>query len=252
MRTRSVRRDDRPETDPADKPTSKDVIRRGARDASGLPALSLVFSMTGFGSLARESGLDLGLALVSTAGIWGLPGQLAMAELYASGAGLLVIVVASSLANARFLPLTVAFMPILRPGLRRPGWLFLLSQFISINTWAAGMRTCPTLRPPLRYSYFVAFYAVCLTAALLGTTAGYLATDTLPRPVTLGLVFLNPVFFALLLAAPQGYAAAMALVLGALIGPPLYILSPDWGVPAAGLIAGTATFLLSRGKRRRT
>lgn len=243
------RTEDRSFGDAAGDPTPKDVIRQGARDAVGLPAISLVLSMTGFGSLARESGLDLSLALVSTAGVWGLPGQLAMVELYASGAGLLVIVVASSLANARFLPMAAAFLPTLRPGLRRPGWLFLLAHCISLNTWAAGMRVCPGLRPPLRHRYFTAFFAVCLAAALAGTVIGYLATGTLPRPVTLGLVFLNPVFFALLLAAPQGYAAAMALVLGALIGPPLHIWSPDWGVPAAGLIAGTATFLVSRRKR---
>ena len=35
----------------------------------GLPALMLLASMTGFGSLARESGLSLGMAVATTYGL---------------------------------------------------------------------------------------------------------------------------------------------------------------------------------------
>ena len=64
--------------------------------------------------------LGLGVALISTAGIWSLPGQVAFAELYAAGASVAVIVVAVSMANVRFLPLVLSLMPLVRsrPGLR--------------------------------------------------------------------------------------------------------------------------------------
>ena len=61
----------------------RDLLRLALADALGFPALILLASMTGFGSLARESGLGLGVALSATAGIWGLPGQIALAEFHA-------------------------------------------------------------------------------------------------------------------------------------------------------------------------
>ncbi len=216
------------------------------RDALGLPALVLFASMTGFGALARESGLGLAPALAATAGIWGLPGQIALAELYAAGGELLAVTLAVSMANARFLPMAVSFLPLLQAGLGRRAWLFALVQLLSVNTWAAGLRVAPGLPGHGRRRYFVVFAAICLSAALIGTAAGYLGGGALPRPVTFGLVFLNPVFFALIFADMRGRATAIALGIGAFLGPPLHLVSPDWGVLATGLIAGTAAFALAR------
>ena len=227
-------------------PRSWSVLRRALLDAAGTPSLVLFASMMGFGSLARDSGFTLGAALAATAGIWGLPGQIALAELHAAGSETLAVVMAVSLANARFLPMAVAFLPILQAGLARRVWLFGLAQLISVNTWAAGLRVAPGLPGTERRRYFVAFAAVCLSAALFGTAAGFLATEALPRPVTLGLVFLNPIFFALIFADTRVRSTAFALVLGAVAGPLLHLVSPDWGVLATGLIAGTAAFWLGR------
>jgi predicted branched-subunit amino acid permease len=85
-----------------------------------------------------------------------------------------------------------------------------------------------------------------MTSALLGTAAGYLAAGALPRPVRFGLVFLNPVFFALIFADARDRAAVLALLIGALAGPLLHLVSPDWGVLASGMIAGSAAFWLAR------
>ncbi len=230
-------------------PVPQNVVRRAVLDALGMPSLVLLASMTGFGSLARESALGLEVALLATAGIWGLPGQIALAELYAAGGEIVAVVMAVSLANARFLPMAVSFMPLLQPGLARRAWLYALVQFISVNTWAAGLRACPGLPGAERRRYFAAFGAVCMTAALVGTAAGHMAAGTLPQPVTYGLVFLNPVFFALIFADARDRATVYALVIGALAGPVLHLVSPDWGLLATGLIAGTAAFWLARLRR---
>ena len=42
--------------------------------------------MMGFGSLAADSHISLWGSLAASAGIWGLPGQIVMAEFYAAGA----------------------------------------------------------------------------------------------------------------------------------------------------------------------
>jgi len=227
-------------------PVPRNIVRRAVLDALGMPSLVLLASMTGFGSLARESALGLEIALLATAGIWGLPGQIALAELYAAGSEIVAVVMAVSLANARFLPMAVSFMPLLQPGLARRGWLYVLVQFISVNTWAAGLRVCPGLPGVDRRRYFAVFGTVCMTAALVGTAAGHMAAGALPQPVTYGLVFLNPIFFALIFADARDRATAFALLIGAVVGPPLHLVSPDWSLLATGVIAGTAAFWLAR------
>ena len=84
------------------------VTRKALLDALSLPAFILFFTMMGFGSLARGAGFDAGMAAVASLLIWGLPGQLAMVELTRTGQGLVAIVFACSLANARFLPMVVS------------------------------------------------------------------------------------------------------------------------------------------------
>ena len=224
----------------------KRLIVKAIKDASGLPSIILLSSMTGFGSLAQESGFSLPQALAITLGVWGLPGQVALAELYAAGSEVIAILMAVSMANARFMPMAVSLMPLLREGMTRPAWLYALVQMMSINTWAAAMRQSGRLEPPHRRLYFVVFASVCVTAALTGTVAGFAATTTLDRPVALGLIFLSPLFFALLLSVSKDRAIALSLVVGAVCGPALHLLSEDWGVLLAGIIAGSIAFALSR------
>lgn len=231
-------------------PDASAVVRRALRDALAFPWLMLLASMTGFGSLARDSGFGLDFALLSTIGIWGLPGQVALVELYSGGGELVAVLMASSLANARFFPMAVAFMPLLRPGLKRPSWCFALVQLMSVNTWAAALRVVPDFTGPQRRLYFVVFSGICLSAGLLGTVLGYFATGTLSRPVTLGLIFLNPLFFALLFAGSRGRAAILAMILGAGAGPVIHLVLPDWGVLVTGVAAGTAAFALVRLMRK--
>ena len=206
--------------------------------------------MAGFGSLARESGLGLWTGLLSTAGVWGLPGQLALAELYAAGAEAVAVVLAVSLANARFFPMAVSLMPLMSAGVRKKRWMFLVVQLLSINSWAASLRRFPQLPLELRVHYFVVFALVCMAAGLIGTALGYLALGVLPRPVSLGLIFLNPVFFAMVFASTTERVWVYALVLGAITGPLLHLVSPDWGLLATGVVAGTPAFFLYRAHER--
>ncbi|MEM7222244.1 MAG: AzlC family ABC transporter permease [Pseudomonadota bacterium] len=228
----------------------KALVRKAVIGAAGFPSIVLFASMTGFGSLCRASDLSLAIALGATAGIWGLPGQLAMVELQLAGSELIAIVMAVSLANARFFPMALVILPLLRVGLTRKLWLFPMVQMMSLNPWAATLREAGRLSGRERRLYFVTFAAVCVTAALAGTAFGYLATGALPRPLTLGLIFLNPLFFALLFASLEGRSTVLALLLGAVVGPLLHLVSPDWGLMATGLLAGTAAFLLARRRGR--
>ena len=226
--------------------TPNKTWRRAVRDAFGFPALMLVASMTGFGSLARESGLTLGMSLATTAGMWGLPGQVALAELYAAGVPVLFVILASSLANARFMPMAVSFIPLMRAGVRRFGWMYLLVMLLSINSWAAGQRAFPDIHPTMRARYYVVFALVCMAAGLAGTAIGYYGVGAMPRAAALGLIFLNPLFFAVLIAGTTARPAVLAILVGIPLGPVFHTISPDWGLLATGFIGGSFAFWLSR------
>lgn len=226
--------------------TPEQVNRQAVKDALGFPALMLLASMTGFGSLARESGLTLGVALGSTAGVWGLPGQVALAELYAAGIPTLFVVLAVSLSNARFMPMAVSFIPLMRKGTRSYGWMFILVQLMSINSWAAGLRRFDQIEPGLRQRYYVVFALICMAAGLTGTALGFIGVVAMPRPIALGLIFLNPLFFAVLLAGSRTRMAILALLIGAPLGPVFHLLSPEWGLLATGVLGGTAAFWINR------
>ena len=221
-----------------------EVYRKAIRDALGFPSIMLLASMTGFGSLAKESGLTLGMALSSTAGIWGLPGQVALVEMHAAGVSAVFVILAVSLANARFLPMAVSFIPLMRDGVKRFGWMFALVQLLSINSWAAGLRSFPEIATNLRARYYLLFALICMSAGLAGTAIGYFGIGVMNRAAALGLIFLNPLFFAVLLAGSQARPAIAAMLIGIPLGPILHMLSPDWGLLVTGLLGGSLAFYL--------
>ncbi|WP_051340705.1 AzlC family ABC transporter permease [Azospirillum halopraeferens] len=223
------------------------------RDALGIPGVVLFASYVGFGSLVRESGLGLPEGLVSTATGWALPGQVALVELYAVGASIVTIALAVALTNTRLLPMVVTIMPLLRDDRAPRWWFYALAHVVAVTSWANGMRRLPALAPGDRLRWFAAYGAVLWSATMAGTAAGFFLAGLVPKPVTLGLVFLNPVYFLLLFAEDlRDRAKVLALGLGAVTGPVLHLAAPAYGLLATGLAAGTLAFLLDRILARRT
>uniref|UniRef100_UPI0022EAB7A0 AzlC family ABC transporter permease n=1 Tax=Falsiroseomonas oryzae TaxID=2766473 RepID=UPI0022EAB7A0 len=74
-----------------------------------------------FGAAVAEAGLPMGWALLCSAAVYGMAGQLVLLGLAAGpGGAVLPAVVAATAANARFLPMAVAIAPLLGP--RGSGW----------------------------------------------------------------------------------------------------------------------------------
>lgn len=226
-------------------------VAHGAIDASGMPAVVLLASMIGYGSMAREAGLTLWTSIASTGLVWGLPGQIAMVELYALGAPVIAVLVAASAANARFLPMVLSVMPLFNETPIRRRWHYAVAHFMSLNPWATMMRDGPRMDPAYRAPYFWGFAGVCIAAALVGTAAGFLLAAALPRDVTLCLVFLNPVFFTLVFVNSRDAGQILAVLAGIVAGPLLHMLSADWGLILTGAVAGTGAYLIDRRRRRR-
>lgn len=222
------------------------AFRRGLREAFGMPALVLSASMVGFGSLARESGINFVHTVLATVGIYGLPGQIVMVEMVAAGAPLFAIGVAVGIANARFLPMTLALSPYInqwKAGLFRK---LAFSHFVTLTPWAAALRYFPEMPNEERIPYYMGYSVMCITGATLGTALGHFLTAELPGPIAISLVFLSPAFFSMVFADVRHRLGMIAVMLGAGMGPVLHDLSPDWGLPATGVIAGTAAFLIEK------
>ena len=226
------------------------AYRRGLREAFGAPSLVLFASYLGFGALVRDSDLHILHGFFSTATGWALPGQIVLVELYAAGAPLLAIVAAVALTNARLLPMTVALLPLVRSP-RWPRWLYYLAaHWIAVTGWAAALKACPSLPRDERLPYFLGFSTTLWTATFAATGFGFWLAGSMPPLVSLGLVFLNPLYFMLIFAGDVPTRLRLyALVLGALAGPAFHLLDPDYGLLLAGLVAGTSAFLLGGGHR---
>ena len=222
--------------------TESSPFRRGFMSACGLPALVLFSSMVGFGTLASEASLDLLPTIVTTIGIWGLPGQMVMVEMVAFGAPVFAIALAVSVANARFLPMTLAITPYLTNW--RVSWIrrLLFAQLVTLTPWAMALQRWPSMPQEDRVPYYVGFSMMCMVGATAGTVLGHELAAVLPRPLTLSLVFLSPAFFAMVFASVRQRAGVLSLSAGAAMGPPMHMVSPDWGLPLTGLIAGSAAF----------
>jgi predicted branched-subunit amino acid permease len=222
-------------------------FRTGAAEALGAPALAMGATFLAFGAAVAEAGLPLAWALICSAAIYGMAGQLVLLGV-ATGAGgaVLPAVVAATAANARFLPMAVAIAPLLGP--RRPLWRRLLAlPFIAITPWAPAMRRLPGLAEPDRLGWFLGFAFASWTAGLVATAAGHLLAPALPVALRAALLFTNPFYFALLLAADLGRPGVRgAVIAGAAAAPLALWLGPAWGLLAAGLLGGTAAFLWSR------
>lgn len=223
------------------------------RDALGVPAAVLAAGMVGFGALAYESGLSVLQAMVCTAGIWALPGQLVLVEMHLAGAPGVLTVLGVMLTSARFLPMSISLMPVIRePGASRAR-VYAAAQFVAMTSWAWTIRRGAEIPADARLSYFTGFAGTCCAAGVVATAVGYYLAGSFPPLVRLGFVFLNPVYFVVLLIADaRTPLAAIALVCGAVAGPLMHLVDPQWGVLLAGVAGGTAAYALQRaaGKRR--
>jgi predicted branched-subunit amino acid permease len=226
--------------------------RLGVRDAFGVRAAVVGAGFIGYGSLAEEYGLSIAHSLFATVAIWALPGQLILIEMHAIGAAAIAIVLASTLSGARFLPMNLSLLPLIRDSRHSSARVYVIVQLVSMSGWAMVMRRGPDLPSEERVPYLIGFQLTCMGAGAVCAVAGHLLTGALPPLVRVGLVFLAPAYFLVILVGElRTRLAAIAVFCGAVAGPLLYFVNPQWSVIAAGVIGGTAAYLIQRkyGKR---
>jgi len=147
--------------------------------------------------------------------------------------------------------MTVALLPTLRSGDRPPWRIYAAVHLLAMTGWAASMRRCPDLPQAERLPWFVGFAFTNWVCCLVATAGGYALAHSMPPLVRQGLVFVGPLYFVLILTGEtRSRHGIAALACGAVAGPLIYTVAPEWSVLLGGLVGGTVAFLaLRRGKR---
>ena len=221
----------------------------GVREAAGVPVMVMGASFVGFGSMINDVGWSVWHGLYSTLSTWALPGQVAMAEMAYTGAPLAAMVLAVVFINARLMPLVASLLPHIRcPGVA-PWKYYLASMLIAATSWVGTMRRLPDLKQDQRLSYLCGYGLLLYGLSPIATTIGFYLAGQVPQPVTLALMFLNPLYFLLLfLFDLHKPSKVLSLVFGAALGPALYLWVPNWSLIITGLVGGTAAWWLARTK----
>ena len=100
-------------------PNRREAFREGVRHGLAVPSIVVFATMLGYGSMAHANGFSAFEALLSTALVWAMPGQVAMADLRASGADLFVTLLAVSMASVRFFPMATIMVGTFRDEIGR-------------------------------------------------------------------------------------------------------------------------------------
>ena len=211
----------------------------------GSPAIALGASFVAIGALLKNLGFTIQESIFSTFLTYALPGSLVMAESMLIGASLINIFIAVWLVNARLYPMTVALMPLLMHE-NQPRWKYYLScHFIAVSSWLIMKDNYENIEKENRIDFWIGIGTATWSVAIFSTVIGYVASDFLNKDILIGLAIINPIYFiCMMIGAMKTFQISLSVILGTILGPAFYFLSPEWCILFGGFIAGTIAFLL--------
>ena len=224
------------------------LVRRGIIEAINVPGFALCSTLIGFGAIAREAGFDIWMTTTTTLLVFGMPGQVAMASLYASGASLLLIFIAVCLANLRMMLMVISGSDLLNlPQHKLPLWKrVLLMQGMAITGWAQLGFKQETIAPNDLLHYYKGFAATIYVFAISGTIIGFHLDNLIPEHVLRIIIFVTPLYLLLLIINAKQTTNKLAVVIGGTLCPLLYPLAGDWAILYAGFVGGTLSAFIIR------
>lgn len=226
----------------------REIVIQGAKDAFGAPAAVLFAGMVGFGAMGQANGLSIWATSAISFLMYALPGQVVLIEMVVLGASALTIAIAVALTATRFFTMCLTFFPQFEPRSRDWKYYFYV-HLMAMTSWAIGMREFPKIERSDRLSYFIGFGLVCWGVSTPGTALGYLLAGQVPSYLNLGLVFINPLFFLLTFVDVKPLANRLAILLGAVGGPLIYLWTPNYTLLISGLVLGTIAYGVDRWMR---
>ena len=209
------------------------------------PAIALGCCFVAIGALLKNLGFNIQESIFSTLLIYALPGSLVMAESLLVGASLLNIFLAVWLVNARLYPMTVSLMPLLLHK-SQPRWKYYLScHFIAVSAWLIMKSRYQSVEKKHRIDFWIGIGTATWSVAILGTLIGFLSADFLNKDMMIGLAIVNPVYFmCMMVGAMKTIQVSLSVILGAILGPLFFFISPEWSILYGGFSAGTIAFFI--------
>jgi predicted branched-subunit amino acid permease len=224
-----------------------EAFARGIAASFGIAGYVLLAGSIGFGALVRDMGLGLDFAIWSSIVFYALPAQVILADQLGRGASLLAAAFAVTLTSVRLLPMVVTLSPMLRDYKGRRWKEVLAVHFVAVTAWLEANQRLRHLPAHLRLSHFLGFGISFMIFTATGGTIGFLIAGTVPLALTAALLFFTPAYFMMsMLATGRASADRLAVALGVVIGPLVYLVSPDLDLLVAGLVGGTIAYLYGR------
>ena len=209
------------------------------------PAIALGASFIAIGALLKNLGFTIQESIFSTFLTYALPGSLVMAESMLIGASLLNIFLAVWLVNARLYPMTVSLMPLVMHK-NQPRWKYYLScHFVAVSSWLIMKSNYDKIEKEHRIDFWIGIGTSTWLIGIFSTTIGYFSADYLNKDMMIGLAIVNPIYFmCAMIGVMKTKSISFAIILGAILGPSFYFLSPEWCILLGGIAAGTIAFLI--------
>ncbi len=209
------------------------------------PAIALACSFIAIGALLKNIGFNLQQSFFSTFFTYALPGQLVMAESFIIGASLINIFIGVWLVNARLFPMAVSMFPLLKSN-KQPKWKYYLScHFLAVSSWLIMKKDYRTITEEFRIDFWIGIGTATWSIAIISTVFGFFVSDYLSKDMMIGLAIVNPIyFFCMLIGSIKNIAIGTSVILGTILGPAFYLISPEWCILYGGVSAGIIAFFL--------
>ena len=209
------------------------------------PAIALGCCFIAIGALLKNLGFNIQESIFSTMLTYALPGSLIMAESLLVGASLLNIFLAVWFVNARLYPMTVSLFPLMMHK-DQPKWKYYFScHFIAVSAWLIMKSNYKKIPKNFRIDYWIGIGSATWSVAVLGTFVGFYSSEYLNQDMLIGLAILNPIYFlCMMVGAAKTIQVTLSVLLGIILGPIFYFLSPEWSILLGGVIGGTIAYLV--------
>ena len=209
------------------------------------PAIALGCCFIAIGALLKNLGFSIQESIFSTLLTYALPGSLVMAESLLVGASLINIFLAVWLVNTRLYPMTVSLMPLVM-NKNQPRWKYYLScHFVAVSSWLIMKSNYQKIEKEHRIDFWIGVGTSTWLIGIFSTMLGFYSADYLNKDMMIGLAIVNPIYFmCAMIGVMKTKSISFAIILGAILGPSFYFLSPEWCILFGGIVAGTIAFLI--------
>ena len=219
---------------------------RGIFDAINVPGFALGSTMMGFSIIAKEAGFNIWMVVLTTVSVWGMPGQVAFASLYAVGASLFLIFIAVTLANMRMMLMVISGANILNINkFKLPLWKkVIIFHLMAITSWAQIGFMKDQIKNEDLIKYYSGFSITIFTFGILGTLIGFYIGDYISNGFLRVLIFITPLYILLLVVNSKDHINRAAVYTGGFFAIIFYPIAGTWSILISGVLGGSISTYL--------